>query len=55
MNRRPHTPDQIIRKIAEGHKLQAGGSELDKVARHLRSPSRPGIAGLPSTATEGQR
>jgi hypothetical protein len=33
--RRRHTPDQIIRKLAEGHKLLAGATELDEVCRHL--------------------
>ena len=33
--RRRHTPDQIIRKLAEGNKLLAGGQELDEVCRHL--------------------
>ena len=33
--RRRHTPDQIIRKLAEGHKLLAAGTELDAVCRHL--------------------
>ena len=33
--RRRHTPDQIIRKLAEGNKLLAGGGELDEVCRHL--------------------
>ena len=33
--RRRHTPDQIIRKLAEGNKLLAGGMELDEVCRHL--------------------
>jgi putative transposase len=33
--RRRHTPDQIIRKLAEGHKQLAGGKELDEVCRHL--------------------
>ena len=36
MTRRRHTPDQIIRKLAEGKKLLAGGVELDSVARHLQ-------------------
>jgi len=35
MTRRRHTPDQIIRKLAEGNKRLAGGAELDEVARHL--------------------
>jgi putative transposase len=33
--RRRHTPDQIIRKIAEGHKLLATGKDLTDVCRHL--------------------
>ena len=33
--RRRHTPDQIIRKLAAGNKLLAGGQELDEVCRHL--------------------
>ena len=36
MPRRRHTPDQIIRKLAEGQKLLAGGAELDAVCRHLQ-------------------
>jgi len=35
MTRRQHTPDQIIRNLAEGNKLLAGGTELDEVCRHL--------------------
>jgi putative transposase len=33
--RQRHTPDQIIRKLAEGNKLLASGQELDEVCRHL--------------------
>ena len=33
--RRRHTPDQIIRKLAEGNKLLASGQGLDEVCRHL--------------------
>ena len=33
--RRRHTPDQIIRKLAEGHRLLAGGLGLDEVCRRL--------------------
>ena len=33
---RRHTPDQIIRKLAEGNKLLAGGTGLDEVCRHLQ-------------------
>jgi hypothetical protein len=35
MARRRHTPGQIIRKLAEGNKLLAGGTALDQVCRHL--------------------
>ena len=35
MKRRRHTPEQIIRKLAEGEKLLAQGKELEEVARHL--------------------
>ena len=35
MSRRRHTPDQIIRKLGEGNKLFAAGTELDAVCRHL--------------------
>jgi putative transposase len=34
--RRRHTPERIIRKLAEGNKLLAGGTELDEVCRHLQ-------------------
>ena len=33
--RRRHTPDQIIRKMAEGHKQLAAGTSLEEVCRHL--------------------
>lgn len=33
--RRRHTPEQIIRKLEEGHRLLAAGTELDEVCRHL--------------------
>ena len=34
--RRRHTPEQIIRKLAEGNRLQATGQELDEVCRTLQ-------------------
>jgi len=34
--RRRHTPEQIIRKLAEGHKLLAAGRDLVDVCRHLQ-------------------
>jgi putative transposase len=33
--RRRHTPEQIIRKLAEGNKQLSTGKELDEVCRHL--------------------
>ncbi len=35
MKRRRHTPDQVIRKLAEGEKLLGQGKSLDEVVRHL--------------------
>ncbi|WP_420451790.1 IS3 family transposase [Ilumatobacter sp.] len=35
MSRRRHTPEQIIRKLAEGHKLLAGGQTVEEVCRHF--------------------
>ena len=35
MKRRRHTPEQIIRKLAEGDKLLAEGRSIEEVARHL--------------------
>ncbi len=49
--RRRHSPDQTIRKLAEGQRLLAGGQWLDEVCRRLdRSQSQRGIGGSPSTA-----
>lgn len=35
MTRRRHTPEQIIRKLAEGNRLLASGSDITDVCRHL--------------------
>ena len=35
MSRRRHTPEQIIRKLAEGHKLLAGGQTVEEVCRQF--------------------
>jgi len=35
MKRRRHTPDQIIRKLAEGEKLLGRGQDMEEVTRHL--------------------
>jgi putative transposase len=33
--RRRHTPDQIVRKLVEGHRQLAVGKDLAEVCRHL--------------------
>ena len=35
MARRRHTPEQIIRKLAEGQRLQSGGMDLVDTCRQL--------------------
>jgi len=35
MKRRRHTPEQIVRKLAEGEKLLGEGKPVDEVVRHL--------------------
>jgi putative transposase len=35
MKQRHHTPEQVIRKLAEGEKLLAPGNTIEKVTRHL--------------------
>jgi transposase-like protein len=35
VKRRRHTPEQIVRKLAEGEKLLGQGQDLEEVARHL--------------------
>jgi putative transposase len=35
MKQRHHTPEQVIRKLAEGEKLLAQGKGIEEVARHL--------------------
>ena len=35
MTRRRHTPEQIIRKLAEGQKLLAGGKTVEEVCREF--------------------
>ena len=37
MKRRRHTPEQIVRKIAEGDKMLNAGSEIAEVAIELRA------------------
>lgn len=35
MSRRRHTPEQVIRKLAEGQKLLAGGMSVEEVCRQF--------------------
>jgi len=35
MKRRRHTPEQVIRKLAEGERLLGEGQDLAAVVRHL--------------------
>jgi putative transposase len=35
MKRRRHTPEQIVRKLAEADKLLADGKGIEEVCRHL--------------------
>ena len=35
MKQRRHTPEQVIRKLAEGEKLLAQSKPIDEVVRHL--------------------
>jgi putative transposase len=35
MTRRRHTPDQIVRKLAEGQRLLSAGTDLTEVCRQL--------------------
>ena len=35
MKQRRHTPEQVIRKLAEGEKLLAEGETIEEVSRHL--------------------
>ena len=51
MKKRRHTPEQIIRKLAEGEKLLGRGQDpRGGLPATSRSPSRPGTAGGTSTA-----
>lgn len=35
MKQRHHTPEQIVRKVAEGQKLLAEGKSIDELAKYL--------------------
>jgi hypothetical protein len=43
MKQRRHTPEQVIRKLAEGEKLLAEGKTIEEVSRHrdLRAALAP--------------
>ena len=49
MKRRRHTPEQVIRKLAEADKLLGEGKTIEEVCATSRSPSRPSTAGGTST------
>ena len=36
MKQRHHTPEQVIRKLAEGDKLMNDGQDLAEICRHLQ-------------------
>ena len=40
MKQRRHTPEQVIRKLAEGEKLLAEGKTIEEVSRHLEISER---------------
>jgi putative transposase len=50
MKRRRHTPDQIIRKLAEGEKLLGQGQDLEAVTRHLEITESTWHRWQPNTA-----
>ncbi len=41
MKQRHHTPEQVIRKLAEGDKLLNQGKDLPEVCRHLEIAESP--------------
>ena len=41
MKQRYHTPEQVIRKLAEADKLLAQGKAIEEVARHLEISEQP--------------
>jgi hypothetical protein len=49
MKNRRHTPEQVIRKLAEGDKLLNQGQTVEEVARHLEIAEGPGTGGATST------
>ena len=49
MSRRRHTPEQTIRKLAEGQKLLAGETSVEEVCRQF------GIAESTGWSAEGRR
>jgi hypothetical protein len=48
--RRRHTPERVIRKLAEGNKHLGAANNSTRCAATSRSLNRPGIARSPSTA-----
>jgi hypothetical protein len=50
MKNRRHTPEQVIRKLAEGDKLLAQGKTIEDVRATSRSQSRRSTAGATNRA-----
>jgi putative transposase len=61
MKGRRHTPEQIIRKLAEGEKLSGQGQSIEEVARYLEVTEstwhrwRAQYGGMKADDTEGAR
>ena len=56
MPRRRHTPEQTIRKLAEGHRLLAGGQTVEEVCRQFGiAESTWARSAAPVRRHEGQR
>jgi hypothetical protein len=47
MKRRRHTPEQVIRKLAEGEKLLAQGQSIEEVVRYLEITESTGADTVP--------
>jgi hypothetical protein len=50
MKQRRHTPEQVIRNLAEGEKLLNQGDDIAEVCRQLEITQSPGTAGGINTA-----
>ena len=48
--RKRHTPEQVVRKLAQADRMLGEGKDVADVCRELRSPSRPTTGGVTSSA-----